>query len=201
HGLRAELPGGGPDRVGGLQRMPALHAPVALRAFADVDAKVADDRPLDGQILVVLRHDAPLAHPAATVRTPRRQPRVVAFVNVRGKRSMCAPSIGRAALAAGSLRVGFRKATRKWSGQSMGFAACGLELLSQPFVFTAETIAFDLRPSQVFAQAFDLARLIVDDPLRVRRRRIRRTPRHAAVMPERRSKYKPEIRDSRELTR
>jgi hypothetical protein len=43
--------------------------------------------------------------------------------------------------------------------------------------------------------------LIVDDPLRVRRRGIRGTPSHAAVMPERRSKYKREMRISRELTR
>ena len=38
-GVRAELHGRGAERVGGLQRMPALHAPVTLPTLADRHAK------------------------------------------------------------------------------------------------------------------------------------------------------------------
>ena len=44
HGLRAEVHRGGAERVGGLQRMTALHAPAAVRALADLNAEGAHHR-------------------------------------------------------------------------------------------------------------------------------------------------------------
>lgn len=50
--------------------------------------------------------------------------------------------------------------------------SCRFELLFQPFVLAPQTIAFDLRAPQIFAEPFNFSRLILDDPLQVARRRI-----------------------------
>ena len=70
-GLRAELHRGGAERIGGLQRMPALHAAMTLPALADRDTKFVDHGALDGQVFLVLRDDAAPPHGPAAVRTLR----------------------------------------------------------------------------------------------------------------------------------
>jgi hypothetical protein len=67
--------------------------------------------------------------------------------------------------------MGLRQATRKRRRLPVRAAPRHLEFFSQAFVLPAQSIALGLRPHQVLAQAFDLARLIVDDLLRVTRRR------------------------------
>ena len=64
-----------------------------------------------------------------------------------------------------------RQAARKRRRLPVRAAPRHLEFFFQPFVFAAQPIAFDLRAHQIFAQPFDLSRLIVDDLLRVTRRR------------------------------
>ena len=82
-GLRAELHGRGAERIGGLQRMPALHAAVTLPALADRDTKFMHDGALHRQVFLVLRDDAAAPHGSAAVRTLRGQRRVVGHVDAR----------------------------------------------------------------------------------------------------------------------
>jgi len=91
-----------------------------------------------------------------------------------------------------------RQTARKRRRLPIGATARHLELLFQSLVFAPQPIALDLRAQQIFAEAFILASQVVDG-LRATRRRIRRigcAPRHERVMPERRTKYKQELRSA-----
>ena len=108
------------------------------------------------------------------------------------------PSVGGTGLSSRPHRMRFRQSTRERRGLSIRATTRHLEFLVQPLVFAAQPIAFVLRPHQILLESFDLSCLIVDDLLRVtRRRRVLRAPRHAPVMPNSRKGYKKEkwIRD------
>jgi len=94
----------------------------------------------------------------------------------------------------------FRQPARKRRGLTIGPATRHLEFLFQSLVFAAQPIALDLRALQILAESFDFPRLIINDPSRVRRWRVRR-PRHDMLMPDSRAQYKREMRISGELTR
>ena len=101
------------------------------------------------------------------------------------------PAVGATGLPSRPLRVRLRPATRERRGLAIRATPRHLEFFAQAFVFAAQPLAFVLRPHQILAQSVDLSRLIVDDLLGVtRRRRVRRAPRHAPVMPNPRKKYK-----------
>jgi hypothetical protein len=78
---------------------------------------------------------------------------------------------------------------------SIDRAPRSLELVFQFVVLAPQALPFRLRAAEVFAQALDLARLVVDDLLGIAGRRLGATD-HATVMPNPRSKYKYEVLDS-----
>ena len=84
----------------------------------------------------------------------------------------------------------FGQPARKRRGLARGAAARHFELLFQALVLAAQPIAFDLRAPHVLAEPLILLLQLVDDLLRVTRRRILRAPRHATVMPDSRAEYK-----------
>jgi hypothetical protein len=71
-----------------------------------------------------------------------------------------------------------------------------IELFFQPVIFATQPLPLRLRPAQIFAQPFDLTRLVVDDLLRIAGRRLSSARRHATVIANPRSKYKYGILDS-----
>jgi hypothetical protein len=87
-------------------------------------------------------------------------------------------------------------ATRERSSLPIDRAARRLELLFQFVVFAAQPLAFRLRAAQILTQPLDLSALLVNDLLRVAWGRGLVVLRHAAVMPDPRSKYKREMRVS-----
>ena len=194
--LGPQLHGGGAERVGGLQRMAALHATAALRATTDVDVEAAHDRPLHGQFFLILPRHAQPAHGAGAVRTRGRQRCRVGLVDVRRHAPMSAPAIGGTRLATGPPRLGDARPAREGRGLPIHRSARRLELLFQLLVFSAQALALGFRAPQVFFELRDPARLIVDDLLGIVRGRRLVALRHAALMPESRSKYKGEMRVS-----
>jgi hypothetical protein len=71
-------------------------------------------------------------------------------------------------------------------------AARRIELLLQAVVFAPQPGAFGLRAAQILAQPFDFARLLIDDLLRIARRRIWRVLSDLPVIADRSAgeKYK-----------
>ena len=198
HRLRSELDRRCANRVRGLQRMPTLHAPMTLRTATDSDVKLANHRSLHRQVFVKLRHDPLWLHAPVTVRTARGERCLVRLIDVRRHAATGASAVRGARFAAGPLRIRLRQAARKRRSESMRRPTRGFEILSQSFVVAPETVAFDLRPPQVFAQPFILTPQFFDDLLRVaRRRRIAGGPRHANVMPDSRAEYKWKVRGPR----
>jgi hypothetical protein len=78
-------------------------------------------------------------------------------------------------------------AARKRRGLAIHGAARGVEFVFQLLVFTAQPLPLGFRAPEILTQPIDLARLLVDDSLRVRRRWFRGTVRDAGVMPDRAS--------------
>ena len=56
--LRAELHGRGAERIGRLQRMPPLDPAAAAGAPPNVNVEATDERPLHGQLFLILRREA-----------------------------------------------------------------------------------------------------------------------------------------------
>lgn len=200
-GLRAELHGGGAERIRRLQRVAPLDATVALRTATDRDPKLMDDGALHGQVFLVLREDALATHRPAAIGTVRRQRRLMCLVDACRRRTMRVSTVRRSRFATRTLGVRLRQTTRKRGGLPSGMAARSLELFFQAFILAPQAVPLDLRAPQVFLEPFNPARLIVDDLARVVGRRILRAPRHAMLMPDSRVEYKREMRTSRALTR
>ena len=195
-GLWPELHGGRPERVRRLQRMPPLHASVAVATGAHVDAKVAHDRPLHREVFVKLRRDACLADRTRTVRTPGRQWHVVGLIDARRPPTIGAPPIRGAWFAPRASRRVREHAARERSRLAIHRAARRLEVIFQFLVFTPQPLTLGFRSPKIFTEPLDLARLVLDDLLRVTGTIIRSAIRHAEVMPEPRLKYKYGILNS-----
>src|SRR5262245_58553022 len=107
-GVRAQLRGGGPQGVGGLQRVPALEAPVAATAAADMDIELAMDGTARDLDLVLVRDVGFLDRPAVAGAN-RGEGCLVDFVDVGRWLPMGFTVVVRAGLAAGPLRLGLRR--------------------------------------------------------------------------------------------
>ena len=190
HRLRPELPGGGAERIGGLQRVTSLDASPTLRAVANGHAKLVDDRGLDGQVFLILRHHALSAETPATGRALGRQRRVMRHVDTRRPPPMRLPAVGGSRLASRRFGIRFRQPARERRGLAIGSTTRHLEFLFQPLVLAPQAIAFDLRAPQIFFEPLNAAHQIVDEFARVFGRRLVRAPRHVLVMPDPRKKYK-----------
>ena len=113
-GLRPELHGGGPQRVGGLQRMAALHPASTHRAASDPDIKAAHDRVHDRQLFLILRCHAGRRHGAGAVGTRRRHrngdsPHRHAPVAVGDRGAHAVPRVGARAAAGAAVGGPFEK--------------------------------------------------------------------------------------------
>ncbi len=75
-GMRAQLRGGGPERVGGLLRMTALNAAAATRAMTDADPEAGHHRDRVGQLGLELLSPPVEHHPAPAVRAAAWQRRL-----------------------------------------------------------------------------------------------------------------------------
>ena len=80
--VRAQLSGSRAQRVGGLQGVPALHAPLTLRAVAHLDVEAPHEGTHLGQVFLILRRHTVQRDRAAAVRTARRGRRHVGLVNL-----------------------------------------------------------------------------------------------------------------------
>ncbi len=67
-GMRAQLRGGGPERVGGLLRMTALNPSAATRAMTDADPEAGHHRDRVGQLGLELLGPPVEHHPAPAIR-------------------------------------------------------------------------------------------------------------------------------------
>ena len=176
--------------------MAALYPAPALRALSNVDVKAAHTRSLHGELFLVLGRDADAAHRPVTMRTRDRQRRRVGLVDVRGPRATGAAAIGRTRFATRTLRVRPASATRERSGLAVYRAPRRLEVVLQLLILAPQPLALGFRAAQVLAQPRVVSSELFDDLLRVSRRRRLVALRHAAVMPNPRSKYKREMRVS-----
>lgn len=168
---------------------PAMTAPAAT----DRHPKLVHDGALDGQIFLILRHDAAPDDRAPAVGARAGQRRVMRQVAVRRPRPMRATAVGPAWLAAGPRGMLFRQPPREGRGLAGRPSTRHLELFFQPLVFAPQTVALDLRAPHVLAQPLVFTPQLLDDVLGItRRQRIFRAPRHGIVMPDSRGQYKRE---------
>jgi hypothetical protein len=87
-----------------------------------------------------------------------------------------------------------REAARERRGLAIGPATRHLEFFFQPLVLAPQPVALDLGATHVLAKPIILAPQILDDLLRItRRRRTLRALRHATVMPDSRMQYKSKV--------
>ena len=100
--LGTELHAGGPQRIGGLQRVAALNPSPTLRAVADVYVEAAHEGTHHREVFLVLRRHAGDLNRAAAVRTRGRCRCRVALVDLRGARAARLPPVGRAGPPAGT---------------------------------------------------------------------------------------------------
>jgi hypothetical protein len=174
--------------------MPTLHAPMALGALANGDLEAADHRRLDRQLLLILGGDPHGPDRAVALRALRGERRRIRLIDVGRRTAMPVPPMGSAGFAAAAPWVCHAGAPRERGGLPRDRAARRLELLFQFLVFAAQPLAFRFRAAQILAQPVDLSPLLVNDLLRGSRRRRLVALRHTTVMPDRRSKYKRQIR-------
>src|SRR5262249_54520980 len=131
-GVRAQLGGGGPQGVGGLQRGPALEALVAAAAAADMDVDLAMDGAARDLDLVLVR-DVDLLDGPTAARADIGQRRLVDFVDVGRWLPMGLGAVIRAGLAAGPLRLGLRRSFGEGGGLALAGALRLLQLAVQAF--------------------------------------------------------------------
>ena len=79
--VRTQLRAGRAQRVGGLQGVPALHAPLTLRAVAHLDVEAPHEGTHLRQVFLILRRHTVQRDRAAAVRTGRRGRRRIRLVN------------------------------------------------------------------------------------------------------------------------
>jgi len=201
-GLRPELCCRGPQRVRGLQPMATLDAATTRAALSHVHPKVTDDDLGDRQLFLILARDARFHDGAIAFGTPRRQTRLIGFIDARRNPAVRFRAVGAARLSPGSLRMAGERFRERRRLSKPG-TPCRIELLLQPFVLLAQPVALTLGPLQFALQPLDLApRLLELRDRLVLRPRGWRVVAHAPVMPEPRDLYKTDrseiaIRDGR----
>lgn len=198
--LRAELHARRAQRVGGLQWMAALHAPLARATPTDANAKRAHDDTGDGQLVLILPRPPGVADRAAVVGTAVGQRRVVCLVDTAGP-----PAIGFAPIC----RAGFtarpawlwhqRPAERR--GLTVARASRLVQLAFDPLQFPAQPIVLTLQAIALAFDALGTFAQLVDRPQFSIGVVACRLVRHAIFMADSRKKYKYGILDSARLDR
>src|SRR5712691_9036958 len=191
-GLRPELRRRGTQRVRRLQPMATLEAATTPAALSHVHPKLTDEDLGDWQLFLILASDARFRDGAITLGAPRRQTRIICFIDAWRNPAVRFRTVGAARLAPGSLRMAgerFRERRRLPKPRS----PCRIELLLQPLVLLAQPVALTLGPLKLALQTLDLpTRLLELKDRLVLRPRGWRVVAHAPVMPEPRDMYKTE---------
>jgi hypothetical protein len=130
--LRADLAGGRPQGVGGLQVVSALHASAALGTVTDVDAELPHDRPARDLGLELLGHGA-LDEAALTVGAGVGERGLVAFADLfrRWRGAMAVRAVRLAGLAARRLGIGLGRTLAERGGLPFAGAQGALEAPGQ----------------------------------------------------------------------
>jgi hypothetical protein len=204
-GLRAELRGGGAERIRRLQRMAALDAAMTCRTVANRDRERPDDRPNDREIFLVLDSLVRVDQPAAAVGARGGQRRVISLVDVSRDAAMRLAAIGATGLAARPTRRAARVTARERRGLPKRRAPRQIEVIFEPLDLLAQRIAFLTIPIPILIRAFVLASEPLDFALLslqlldqlVARRRAPFGPEHVSVMPRFGREYKLKLRRSR----
>ena len=156
-GLRPELHGGGPQRVGGLQRMATLHPASTHRAASDPDSKAAHDRVHDRQLFLILRCHTGRRHGAGAVGTRRRHRNGDHLIDTRRWRSVTVAPMPCPASAPAPPRRRRRRALREGGGLAFACPARQVEFVLQPVVLAAQPVALALQPVTLVFQPGTLA--------------------------------------------
>jgi hypothetical protein len=194
HGVRAQLHGGGAERVGRLQAMSTLHASLTATTPSDVDIKAPHDRLHRWQIFLILRRHVRLPHLIATGRARRGHRHIMRLMHDGGHRPLAVPTVSGARLAPWPSWPTFRRALRERRGLARPRPARGLQfvlqtrvLAFQPCPLTLDSRPLRLRPLEFTPQLRILPAQFVDP---FRRFPIVGATTHAPVMPESSRQYK-----------
>ena len=207
HDRGAELHARRPQRVGGLQRVPALHPPLTPRAVADLDGEAPHNRAHHGQVFLILRRLASHCDRAAAVRTFPRNRRRVGLVDLRRARPAAVEAILHTGSPSGTPAETLRPVLRERCGLAATRPTClvqlplqALHLFLQAVILTLQSVALALQPAllapqvlgvalpprQLSAKAFEVGGKF-RSPMR---ERFPVGGRHATVMPQSEKLYK-----------
>jgi hypothetical protein len=171
--LGTEVHRGGAERVGGLQRMPALHALATRRTAPDLDVEPPHDRTYRGQVLLILRCDARQVGRATTARTRRREGSRVGLIDARRNRPSGSAAAGGAASPPRSPATSLRVFLRQRRGLAEARPTRRVQLLLEALVPALQPIALApghapllLRACHLVTQARDLVLLALDQTSR-----------------------------------
>ena len=146
--LRAELRRGGAEGVRGLERMPALHAPMAIGTPPHVDIELTDDHAGDRQFLLILAGHPGLDEGTRACRTLRRQRRLIGLRDRLGHAPMGLRAIPRARLPAWTLRLFPQRLGKRGGLSEAGASRLGelspqmTDLLAKAFPLALPSIPF-----------------------------------------------------------
>ena len=195
HGARSELYACRAQGVGGLQRMPALHAVPACDAAPDLNVEPPHDWLDDGQVFLVLGRDASGLNRPTTARARHGKRRGIRLIHPRRNRSPAATSIGGTCPPARSPAATLRAVLRKRGGLSKARAPRRVELLLETLASSLPSIAIACRAGQLLTQAGNLILVALDQLVAFVARRSRALVGHACVMSYPRKLYKPNSLD------
>ena len=195
HGARTELYACRAQGVGGLQRVPALHAVPACDAAPDLNVEPPHDWLDDGQVFLVLGRDASGLNRPTTARARHGKRRGIRLIHPRRNRSPAATSIGGTCPPARSPAATLRAVLRKRGGLSKARAPRRVELLFETLASSLPSIAIACRAGQLLTQAGNLILVALDQLVAFVARRSRALVDHACVMSYPRKLYKPNSLD------
>ena len=185
-GLGAQLHRGRAERIRGLQRMPALHAPAAPATAADMHVKPADQGPDGRQIFLILGRHVRVLDGAAAVRTRARNRHVVRLIDPRRDGAVPLSSIARSRFPSRTTRICRRRALREGRRLAEAGAPGGVEVFAQPLVLAPQSLQLTFDSFQRRAQSGDVFGLLCDQVVAGGFKPIG----HATVMPELWFRYK-----------
>ena len=195
HGARTELYACRAQGVGGLQRVPALHAAPACDAAPDLNVEPPHDWLDDGQVFLVLGRDASGLNRPTTARARHGKRRGIRLIHPRRNRSPAATSIGGTCPPARSPAATLRAVLRKRGGLSKARASRRVELLLETLASALPSIAIACRAGQLLTQAGNLILVALDQLVAFVARRSRALVGHACVMSYPRKLYQPNSLD------
>ena len=195
HGARTELHAGRAQGVGGLQRVPTLHAVPAGDTAPDLDVEPPHDGLDDRQVFLVLGRDASDLNRPTTARARRGKRRGIGLIHPRWNRSPPSASIGGACPPTRAPAVTLRAILRKRGGLSKARPPRRVELVLEPLASSLPPIAIAVRAGQLVTQARDLLLVALDQLVAFVARRSRARVGHACVMSYPRTLYKSNFLD------